>query len=598
MKNIAMMCLCAAVLAGCKKDAAPESKAEPIAEEPTAEQPKAEEPTAEEPKAEEPKAEEPKVEEPKAEEPKAEEPKAEEPKAEEPSKTEEPGSLTVLSVRAGAATTCALMSDKTVRCWGGNKDAVFQTGGTRVTPHLVEGTDGAAALFGGTSESTTSMSSQPQGGYDYDTWCVAVGPDVKCWGASGEVLLGEKATGPTVIPKLAELSSITFAYGTGCGVKADGTAWCWGDGPLGDGTNNDSDEALVQVKDAKDVKEIQCGQLRCCYRNGADDVYCWGDDAGDYTASDLPVKQPKAAKQLAVGTNSLCTLAEDGIVSCGPNGFQLEPIGGSLKFKSIVGGRRFCGVTSGDEVACWLGNAGDSYDATPHHEEAFVARLVPATKGAVSASVGEAHNCALMADGGVTCWGSNHRGQLGNGTLTNSSSAAAVSHMKAPQPPTVAAPSAVPEKADWADLPARCTAGVVEITYEGKPAGRMALFAGHARPADGALEIWISDAAVGERADVVDALLRGAQQMIVLNFGGPDGSTIKKGRVTTNRDKKRYASVKWAQPDTSKSADDDAKGSVKITHLDKAWVCGTMDLTDEDGLGVKGPFAARMLPAY
>jgi hypothetical protein len=65
-----------------------------------------------------------------------------------------------------------------------------------------------------------------------------------CWGYNSSGRLGDGTTtdraSPTQVP--GSWSSLTAGYWHSCGVKPDGTAWCWGDngyGQLGDGTTTD-----------------------------------------------------------------------------------------------------------------------------------------------------------------------------------------------------------------------------------------------------------------------------------------------------------------------------------------------------------------------
>jgi alpha-tubulin suppressor-like RCC1 family protein len=85
-----------------------------------------------------------------------------------------------------------------------------------------------------------------------------------------------------------------------------------------------------------------------------------------------------------------------------------------------AGGYHTCALLAGGGVKCWgangTGQLGDG-STTQHNTPEDVKDL---ESGVVGLTAGALHTCAALAGGGAKCWGYNLYGQLGDGTITDS----------------------------------------------------------------------------------------------------------------------------------------------------------------------------------
>jgi alpha-tubulin suppressor-like RCC1 family protein len=136
--------------------------------------------------------------------------------------------------------------------------------------------------------------------------------------------------------------------------------------------------------------------------------------------------------QVAAGTTHACALLANGTVRCwGGNDFGQVGLTGinPVKSPTEVAGLGIvkaiaasqtstCALLSDATVQCWGSNTsgqlgrGGSVDSVPHPSPGAVPSLSGVTF--IRGSSGD-HFCAIVADGGIQCWGANGDGQLGNG---------------------------------------------------------------------------------------------------------------------------------------------------------------------------------------
>ena len=310
--------------------------------------------------------------------------------------------------------TCAIRSDQTVTCWGGDD-------GHR--EHLsASGLAGVAAL---------STSDHPS---DALHSCAVHGNgDVSCWGAGSQGQLGQGSASTYYLPvrvlDIRDAVAVAAGAGFACAVHRDGDISCWGAnnlGQLGDGTTGSGRWWPQRIGRLFNATAISAGRDHSCaiHRDGA--LSCWG---WVYGTRPTRVAVPGNVTSVSIGGVETCVTIADGRVYCWDhlayNVSQMTQVAGiSDAVKVAVGDDSACALHLRGGVSCWgrndVGQVGDG-TTTRRHVPVRLTTITDAVDVSVSsgsAAVG-AHACALHSDGSVSCWGGNEAGQLEDGTLTN-----------------------------------------------------------------------------------------------------------------------------------------------------------------------------------
>ena len=313
---------------------------------------------------------------------------------------------------SGADHTCALLTDKTVWCWGANSDGQLGNGTTadNSTPTQVLGIGGSGFL---------SNVSQISAGYGHT--CALITGGVVCWGADDGGQLGNGAALPAdhslypvqvvgvggtgFLPAMSQLS----AGGWFTCARSSGSLYCWGsnyNGQLGNGSSGDGfgSWSPVQVKSdathtVDDATDLSSGSTHACAIRAGGMVWCWGNnyygqlgngDSGSSADQAYPVKITGSltASQVSAGELSTCLI------------------------RSVI---------SAGTVYCWGYNANGELGNNSSDDSSLSVQVdgpdgVGSLTGATQLSVGTMHVCARLGDASVVCWGGNYSGELGDGT--------------------------------------------------------------------------------------------------------------------------------------------------------------------------------------
>lgn len=365
----------------------------------------------------------------------------------------------VVEIAAAVQNTCARLEGGVVKCWGWNNTGVVGAANQNVdypTPQTValDGPADAIAVGGWPS--------------DYPTACARRGGIVDCWGADGsDRMLGRGPTsaGGNFNPLPAPVSGLAGATGDiaiggkrVCARVGDGLA-CWGDDYTSPAGNGVIQNAAVALSSPKPVRQVAGGRSHHCVLLDSEEVACVGhpewynplwnapDSGRGPGGSTLAiVAGVTGIGQVATQTNHTCALKKTGAVLCWGRNRRGELGRGSTSTKEAVapvtlprpaktigaGANHTCAILDDDTVWCWGSNSLFGFDTAYRPRGQIGAlpdggvdnvsstpRKVEGLPAGVKLSVvgGYAHTCVLMQDGSMYCFGANHHGQLGIGTI-------------------------------------------------------------------------------------------------------------------------------------------------------------------------------------
>lgn len=301
-------------------------------------------------------------------------------------------------IAGGLHSVCAIKPDTSLYCWGSDVDGQLGNGDAvtadQHSPYPVFTEDS----LGWNSVSGGKLIESGSGHYcgiktDGTAWC---------WGRGTAGQLGNGTTSASAIPvKITSTESwsiIRAAAGHSCGIKADGSAWCWGKGTEGQLGNNSASSSNIPVQISSNTgwKDIDLGSDNTCGIKTDGTLWCWG-----------------LAANGRLGLGSSVTTSQT----------SPQQVGKDTDWSSVyLGAGTACAIKLDGTAWCWGRNnngiLGTGSNTPAEHDTPQLLRD-PGPWMKVVPPYASTHNCGIKMDGSAWCWGSDANGRLGNGpTIT------------------------------------------------------------------------------------------------------------------------------------------------------------------------------------
>ena len=342
-------------------------------------------------------------------------------------------------IKTSSFTTCAILLDTSVKCWGYNAYGGLGNGNQTdsTTPINVCAVNGCG---NGTLTGAKAIS------LGFGFGCAILSDDtVACWGYNTGWQLGIDPSGgnwakfyPVAVPGVAHAVQIASGFGHTCAVINDGSLKCWGNGSngqlgLGDGNNSSRGANTVTATGITGVKAVAGMMSATCALLTNGDVKCWGqnfnlDSSQTEAIHNTPDTLTTNAKAIETGSYGACAIKNSGQLTCWgslgkyPSGIApanmsaantVADVTGMNSVTNVAVGSNSVCVTQSGALKCWgsaeepvLGNN----ELTPDRVSAGTAVnvLVPNHQSASVSAISD----RTTASGAVTLTGSSTSGQV------------------------------------------------------------------------------------------------------------------------------------------------------------------------------------------
>ena len=230
-----------------------------------------------------------------------------------------------------------------------------------------------------------------------------------------------------------------------CALISNGRVHCWGDagaGQLGYGNNSDRNAPGEAIPGLDKVVQISAGSAHTCALISDGSSHCWGEGRsgrlgyGGDTDTNSPggaIPGLNNAIQISAGGSHVCALVSNGSVHCWGEASNNQLGYGSTSDRDTPGGPipdlgnvvqisagsfHNCALVSNGSVHCWGVGVNGRLGYGDAMDRSSPGAPIPGLENVTQVSAGNGHTCALVSNGSVHCWGYGTEGQLGYGATS------------------------------------------------------------------------------------------------------------------------------------------------------------------------------------